>query len=153
LVRKSRWLILFWGLALTGFTQLLNLVRADIPILPLAFGMTTYTMGPLLGLLLCALVGRGSVRGLVIGSVISVLLVAVVRVDFWVLWIKAGLPFEGMAKLPTLAMNATGDGLTPVFCFAWAWPVTTAITFCCGYFMKKRDSSNAHPAPAKAPLG
>jgi solute:Na+ symporter, SSS family len=139
LVRKSRWLVLFWGLALTAFTQLLNLVRQDIPILPLAFGMTTYTMGPLLGLLLCALAGRGSVRGLVAGSVVSILLVAVVRVDFWVLWVKAGLPFEIMANLPTLEMNAAGDGLLPVYCYAWAWPVTTAITFCCGFLIPKRN--------------
>ena len=135
LMKKTRWLIIGWGIALTGFTQLLNLVREDIPILPLAFGMTTYTMGPLLGIMFCALAGRASVRGLVIGSAISVLLVTFVRIDFWVLWIKGGLPFQWLTGLPTLEMNSTGDGLASVLCYAWAWPVTTAVTFCCGYFM------------------
>ncbi len=135
LMKKTRWLIIGWGIALTGFTQLLNLVREDIPILPLAFGMTTYTMGPLLGIMFCALIGRASVRGLMIGSAISVLLVTFVRIDFWVLWIKGGLPFQWLTGLPTLELNSAGDGLASVLCYAWAWPVTTAITFCCGYFM------------------
>eukprot|EP00903_Cladosiphon_okamuranus_P003605 g3603.t1 len=134
LMRKTRWLIIGWGLTLTGFTQLLNMVREDIPILPLAFGMTTYTMGPLLAMLLCSLLGRGSVKGLAVGSAISVLLVMFVRVDLWVLWVKARLPFEWLASLPTLELNAAGDGVLPVYCYAWAWPVTTALTFCCGYF-------------------
>lgn len=135
LMSKTRWLIVGWGLALTGFTQLLNLVRDHIPILPLAFGMTTYTMGPLLGMMFCALLGRASVRGLVIGSAISIFLVTLVRIDLWVLWIKAGLPFKALANLPTLDLNAAGDGLEAVYCYAWAWPITTAITFCCGYFL------------------
>ena len=135
LMRKTRILIIGWGVALTGFTLLLNLVREDIPILPLAFGMTTYTMGPLLGIMFCALLGRASIRGLVIGSAVSILLVTFVRIDLWVLWIKVGLPFHWLAQLPTLEMNAAGDGVASVFCYAWAWPVTTAITFCCGYFL------------------
>lgn len=134
LMRKTRFLIIGWGLALTGFTQLLNLVREHIPILPLAFGMTTYTMGPLLGMMFCALIGRASVRGLIVGSAISIFLVTLVRIDLWILWIKAGLPFEALANLPTLDLNAAGNGLEAVYCYVWAWPVTTAITFCCGYF-------------------
>ncbi len=138
LMGKTRFLVIFWGLVLTGFTQMLNLVREDIPILPLAFGMTTYTMGPLLGMMLCALVGRGSVRGLFIGSALSILLVMFIRIDVWVLWIKAGLPWTWLSALPTLQMNAAGDGLSPVFCFAWAWPVTTVITFACGYWFARK---------------
>lgn len=134
LVQKSRYLVIGWGLALTAFTLLLNFVREDIPILPLAFGMTAYTMGPLLGLLLCALVGRASIIGLSVGTVVSILLVVFVRIDFWVLWIKTGLPFEALAMLPTLNLNAAGTSLEPVYSFVWAWPITTVITFCCGYF-------------------
>jgi len=134
LMKKTRWLVIGWGLALTGFTQMLNLVREDIPILPLAFGMTTYTMGPLLGMMFCALLGRASVKGLLVGSLLSVLLVMLVRIDLWVLWIKTGMPWSWLVTLPTLEMNDTGTGVASVFCYAWAWPVTTAITFCCGYF-------------------
>lgn len=135
LLKKSRYLVIFWGLVLTGFTLLLNLVREGIPILPLAFGMTAYTMGPLLALMLCALAGRGSIRGLVIGSVISIALVVFIRIDLWVLWIKAGLPFHWLANLPTYELNNAGDGILSIYTFAWAWPITTAITFCCGYFL------------------
>lgn len=141
LVRKSRQLVIFWGLTLTGFTLLLNLAREGIPILPLAFGMTTYTMGPLLGLLLCSLAGRGSMRGLAVGSAISILFVMFLRIDVWVLWIKMGLPFQWLASLPTLELNAAGDGLLPVFCYAWAWPITTFITFGCGYFFAAPHAS------------
>lgn len=143
LMRKSRYLVIGWGLALTGFTLLLNLVREDIPILPLAFGMTAYTMGPLLGLLLCALIGRASIIGLSVGTALSILLVVFVRIDFWVLWIKAGLPFEALAALPTLDLNAAGTGLVPVYSFVWAWPITTVITFCCGYFSASSSMPHA----------
>lgn len=143
LMRKTRMLIIGWGVALTGFTLLLNFVREGIPILPLAFGMTTYTMGPLLGMMFCALAGRGSLRGLIIGSAVSVLLVTLIRIDLWVLWIKAGLPFKWLAELPTLNLNAAGDGLASVYCYAWAWPVTTLITFCCGYFLASGNHRKA----------
>lgn len=143
LVRKSRILVIVWGLVLTGFTLMLNLVREDIPIIPLAFGMTTYTMGPLLGLMLCALLGRGSIRGLMVGCLMSILLVMFVRIDMWIIWIKAGLPWDWLLQVPTLQANAAGDGLDSVYCFAWAWPVTTAITFCCGYFSSFYDKDKA----------
>lgn len=133
LLNKSRLLVVAWGLGLTGFTLLLNLVREGIPIVPLAFGMTAYTMGPLLGMMFCALTGRGSARGLVIGSIISVVLVLFLRVDFWVLWIKVGLPFEWLAALPTLALNDDASSLVPVYSFVWAWPVTAILTFAIGY--------------------
>lgn len=133
LLRKSRWLVIVWGLLLTGFTELLNVAREGIPIVPLAFGMTTYTMGPLLGLMLCAIVGRASLRGLAIGTAGSLLLVALVRVDAWVLWVKAGLPWHWLAKLPTLAIKEDGSGVESVFAYPWAWPVTTALTFLCGW--------------------
>lgn len=144
LMVRTRVLVVGWGLVLTGFTLMLNLIREDIPILPLAFGMTTYTMGPLLGMMLCALIGRASVRGLFFGSLLSVLLVMLVRVDLWVLWIKLGLPWKWLAAFPTLEVNAAGDGLQSVFCYAWAWPVTTVLTFCCGYFAgRKRGGQQA----------
>lgn len=139
LMRKTRMLVIGWGLALTGFTQMLNLIRENIPILPLAFGMTTYTMGPLLGMLLSALLGRASVKGLLVGSLLSVFLVMFVRIDLWVLWIKIGLPWDWLLNFPTLQANAAGDGVASVFCYAWAWPVTTAITFCCGYLPTVRE--------------
>lgn len=146
LLRKSRMLVIGWGLGLTGFTQLLNLVREGIPIVPLAFGMTAYTMGPLLGMMFCALAGRGSARGLAIGSALSIIAVLFVRVDFWVLWVKFGLPFHWLAELPTLALNADGSGLIPVYSFVWAWPLTAMLTFACGSWIRGgKHSADARP--------
>ena len=91
LLRRSRWLVIIWGLILTAFTFLLNEVREDVPILSLAFGMTSYTVGPMLAIFLCAMWGKGRVRGLVIGATISFILVLFVRTDIWELVMKAGL--------------------------------------------------------------
>ncbi|MGJ8633561.1 MAG: sodium:solute symporter family transporter [Luteolibacter sp.] len=135
LIVKTRWLIIGWGVALTCFTLLLNVAREGIPILGLAFGMTAYTMGPLLGLMFCALTGRASIRGLYTGCGVSLLLVALIRTDIWVLWIKAGGSFNWLAQLPTYRLNEAATGIESIYHFSWAWPLTTAITFCCGYFL------------------
>jgi Na+/proline symporter len=129
LMLRSRLLVVGWGLTLTAFTLLLAIAREDIPILPLAFGMTTYTVGPLLAIFLCAMIGRGSLRGLLIGSLISFVAVMFVQTDIWVLLIKAGfISAESLATLFTYELNASGDGVKSVFCFAWMWPLTCFIT-------------------------
>ena len=92
LIVKTRWLIIGWGCALTGFTLVLNVVREGIPILGLAFGMSACTMGPLLGLMFCALAGRGSIRGLMVGS---------------------GGSFQWLAHLPTYPLNEATDIFSP----------------------------------------
>ena len=53
LMRQSKQWVIIWGLILTAATGLMEIARSEggIPILPLAFGMTAYTMGPLLGML------------------------------------------------------------------------------------------------------
>lgn len=131
LVVKSRMLVVMWGVLLTGFTFLLYIARDGIPILPLAFGMTSYTVGPLLAMFLCALWNRGSWRGLVIGTICSIILVLFMRMDVWVLVAKAGLNIDWLLALPTYARNAAG-GIAPTVFTAWAWPVTTGLTLLCG---------------------
>ena len=102
LMFRSRFLVIFWGLALTGFTLLLSVAK-NIPILPLAFGMTTYTVGPMLGIFVCSILGKGTFRGLMIGSVISFLAVMCVQTDIWDLLIKMNLlDLQNLAFLPTL---------------------------------------------------
>ena len=136
---RSRLLVVGWGLTLTAFTLLLAIAREDIPILPLAFGMTTYTVGPLLAIFLCAMIGRGSLRGLLIGSLISFVAVMFVQTDIWVLLIKAGfISAESLATLFTYELNASGDGVKSVFCFAWMWPLTCLITLGSGLLVPDR---------------
>lgn len=148
MVRLSRILVLIWGLFLTSFTFVLNAVReqTDVNILPLAFGMTTYTVGPLLGMFLVALIGkgRGSVLGLVLGAIISFTLVIFVRSDVWILFMSDGLA-EWLAQLPTYDLVKTADGksIRTTFASAWMWPITTLLTAGLGFALGKRASSES----------
>lgn len=139
MVRESRRWVVIWGIGLTIFTYLIFYVKEHlgISILPLAFGMTAYTYGPLLGMFLCALLGRGSYRGLLWGSIVSFVLVAFVRMDLWVLLNKAGLSIDWLANLPTYHLDALGK-IVPNIGFVWMWPVTTIITFLAGYLSARR---------------
>jgi len=143
LVRLSRILVFVWGAFLTGFTFILYAVKekTDVNVLPLAFGMTTYTVGPLLGMFLVALLAkrRGSIKGLVIGAAISFLLVVFVRTDVWVLFMNNGLA-DFLAQLPTYEL--VGEEVKSVkstIASAWMWPITTIITIACGLLIGKRD--------------
>ncbi len=136
LVTKSRLLVIMWGVILTGCTFLLYIARDGIPILPLAFGMTSYTVGPLLAMFLCALWNRGTWRGLVVGTVISLTLVLFMRMDVWVLVAKAGANIDWLLALPTYARNAAG-GVSPTVFTAWAWPLTTIVTLLCGLLLPR----------------
>ncbi len=138
LVWKSRLLVIIWGIVLTLFTFLLYAASEGIPILPLAFGMTSYTVGPLLGLFLCSLWGIGSLRGAAVGCVISILLVLFMRTDVWVLWQKAGLPIDFLAFLPTYSLSPQGQLTANIFT-AWAWPVTTLLTLACAIAIPKKN--------------
>ncbi|MAS94196.1 MAG: hypothetical protein CMO55_13450 [Verrucomicrobiales bacterium] len=147
MVGVSRILVVVWGLLLTGFTFLLFAVkeRTNIPILPLAFGMTSYTVGPLLGMFLVALLGRGrgSIVGLVIGAVISFVLVVFVRTDVWVLFMNDSLA-DFLAQLPTYELvDGETKSVKSTISSAWMWPITTFITIGFGLlFAKKRDLGN-----------
>ncbi|MGA0900201.1 MAG: sodium:solute symporter family transporter [Luteolibacter sp.] len=139
LVRLSRMWVIIWGVFLTVFTLLMRWMKdeAQIPIIPLAFGMTAYTMGPLLGMFLCALIGKGTLRGLVVGSALSFLLVLFLRADVWILLHFAGMPYEWLDALPSYSVVGSGEGasLDTLVGFHWAWPMTTAITFLCGRYL------------------
>ena len=159
LLRQSRIWVVVWGLVLTGFTLLMRLAKeeAGIPILPLAFGMTSYTMGPLLAMFVCALLGRGSYRGLLIGSIVSFVAVIFIRTDVWVLLHAVGMSYDWLVALPTYApeivtMNdtETGEllsveiiGIKSVVGFFWAWPATAIVTFLFGVLIPPRRVPNA----------
>ena len=91
---------------------------------------------------LCALVGRGSFRGLVLGSVLSFIAVLFIRNDVWVLLhtfeldlfgksLGFRMPYEWLAALPMYFIEGEGDAqaLRTTVGFYWAWPLTTAVTF------------------------
>jgi len=143
LMLRSRLLVIFWGLALTGFTLLLSVAK-NIPILPLAFGMTTYTVGPMLGIFICSILGKGTFRGLMIGAVISFFAVMCVQTDIWDLLIKMKfLDLQNLDFLPTLEIDEINGSLNSKFLFAWMWPITFLITMTFGlFFPEKRNSQS-----------
>ncbi|SHJ26501.1 Na+/proline symporter [Rubritalea squalenifaciens DSM 18772] len=138
LVHKSRMLVVMWGILLTAFTLLLVIAAQGIPVVPLAFGMTAYTMGPLLALFLCSLMGKGSLRGLIIGAVVSFMVTMFGRMDIWVLVKKAGVSIDWLLSLPTYRMTSGGE-LEAAFCFAWFWPLTTVITITFGLLVPRKQ--------------
>jgi SSS family transporter len=133
LVKASRRWVIIWGVGLTAFTLLMEYVqrRLEVPVLPLAFGMTTYTMGPLLGMFLCALLGKGSFRGILIGAIISFLLTMFIRMDIWVLLDKANGGVDWLGMLPTYELVSPGK-VKPLIASMWMWPIGTLITLGCG---------------------
>ena len=142
LMNRSRFLVVIWGIVLTGFTLLLS-VAQNIPILPLAFGMTTYTVGPMLGIFVCSILGKGSFRGLMIGCLISFLAVLFVQTDIWNLLIKMDLlTAANFQKFPTFEIDIVGNSLSSKVLFAWMWPLTFAITMACGLFFSNKRGSH-----------
>ena len=142
LMNRSRFLVVIWGIVLTGFTLLLS-VAQNIPILPLAFGMTTYTVGPMLGIFVCSILGKGSSRGLMIGCLISFLAVLFVQTDIWNLLIKMDLlTAANFQKFPTFEIDIVGNSLRSKILFAWMWPLTFAITMACGLFFSNKRGSH-----------
>ena len=142
LMNRSRFLVVIWGIVLTGFTLLLS-VAQNIPILPLAFGMTTYAVGPMLGIFVCSILGKGSFRGLMTGCLISFLAVLFVQTDIWNLLIKMDLlSAANFQKFPTFEIDIVGNSLKPKILFAWMWPLTFAITMACGLFFSNKRGSH-----------
>ncbi len=137
LVPKSKMLVIMWGVILTVFTLGLVVAAQGIPVLPLAFGMTAYTMGPMLAIFLCAMMGRGTVRGLALGVLVSFIMVMFVRMDVWVLVKKAGADISWLAHLPTYTIE--GGKIVPTFSFVWMWPITTIVTMVFGLMFGDRS--------------
>lgn len=137
MVKKSRIAVCIWGVVLTVAGLVLWWIHSkneDSDLIGLAFGMVAYTYGPLLGVLMAALLPwKSSTTGLVVGTVMSVLLVA---------WFRPEL----MIILDQLGMSGFADSLTssrPKLASEWFFPLNAAITYLCGfiggYFSKTKE--------------
>jgi solute:Na+ symporter, SSS family len=136
----SRLLVLFWGIALSAFAIQLNSLRGNVNVVNLAFGMISYTTGPMLGMFLAALfTPRARTAGLALGFALSFLLVAYIRPDFYQILIN----FEILSAKDAAEWNGIGEEkgkLKPILHSAWAWPVTVFITWGCGLLFAKKSS-------------
>ncbi|MGJ8643115.1 MAG: sodium:solute symporter family transporter [Luteolibacter sp.] len=126
MVKISRIAVLIWGILLTLAALLLWLIYSqneDSDLIGLAFGMVAYTYGPLLGVLLAALIPwRTSAAGLVVGTCCSVLLVAYFRPE-----LISILEIIKMKDLADLIINSR-----PKLASEWFFPLNAGVTLACG---------------------
>jgi Na+/proline symporter len=120
---QSRAAVVFWGVALVACAIGLQLIRGNLNLISLAFGMVTYTYGPLLGAFLLALSPvRKDIRGIWIGTILSILLT---------LWARPDL-YNLLASFGVLTIDQA-SAMRPSFTFAWLFPITCLLTLGCGY--------------------
>jgi len=135
LLRQSRLAIIAWGIALILTAILLQAIRGQINLISLAFGMVSYTYGPLLGAFLLALSNaKASVKGVAFGAILSIALVAVIRPDLY-----------NIASLLGLISPETAETIRPKINFAWAYPVTCLTTFASGLLFNPHSSRKNTP--------
>lgn len=135
MVKISRIAVLIWGGLLTLAALLLWIIyrqNEDSDLIGLAFGMVAYTYGPLLGVLLAALIPwRTSGVGLMVGTFLSVIFVAYFRPEL-------------ISILEIVNLNCLAEILIesrPKLTSEWFFPVNAGVTLTCGLiggFLKKR---------------
>jgi len=122
MVRRSRMMVVVWASVLSGFAILLAggySQNENKNLIDLAFGMVAYTYGPLLGILLAAILpGRRSLNGLIGGVIVSVLIVAWVRPE-----LRQLLASLGADDLAARLLESRPQIADP-----WFYPINTAVT-------------------------
>ena len=137
---NSRVLVLCWGIALSLFAIELDSLRGKVNVVVLAFGMVSYTTGPMLGMFLASLLSpRASAKGLSIGFVISFLLVAYLRPDIYQILLNFDLISLDQVEQWS-GLNVNNEKLSIKINTAWAWPVTVFITWGCGILFPKKKN-------------
>jgi Na+/proline symporter len=111
----SKVAVVAWGIGLSAFAVALDYMRGDINMVNLAFGMVSYTYGPMLGIFLLAIlpINRDG-RGVWLGVILSFLLVLYVRPDLYTI----------LTNLDVITA-AQAAAMKPNLHFAWLYPVTT----------------------------
>jgi len=122
MVFRSRVMIVVWAAILSGFAILMASGYQNNDnknLIDLAFGMVAYTYGPLLGVLLAAIIpGRRSLNGLIAGVCTSILVVAWVRPE-----LRQLLDSLGAHDLSKALLDSR-----PRLADPWFHPINAAIT-------------------------
>ena len=125
MVFRSRIAVVIWAVILSGVAILFagSYARGENKdLIALAFGVLAYTYGPLLGVLLSAiLLDRRALPGLYTGVALSICLVA---------WLRPELP----QVLNAMGLKDAANFLLesrPKITFAWFYPINAALTFAC----------------------
>ena len=138
-VKLSRALVVGWGIVLSAFAVALHHLRGDVNVVQLAFGMTSYTVGPMLGFFLAAyFTPRARLKGLALGFVLSFLLVLFLRTELYSALLNLDICSEGqIASLPHIEVK--GGKPSSSISSVWAWPVTVFLTWGCGLLFPKKE--------------
>ena len=115
----SRLLVLVWGVLLSAFAVELDSLRGKVNVVVLAFGMISYTTGPMLGISLPPSSLLGQALGLTFGFFLSFALVAYLRPDFYQILMNFDLIHLEDA-LAWSGLEARDGKLTPLIHTAWA---------------------------------
>ena len=122
MVRRSRIMVVVWASVLSGFAILMASgysQNENKNLIDLAFGMVAYTYGPLLGILLAAILpGRRSLNGLMAGVVVSILIVAWVRPE-----LRQLLASVGAENIATFLLESR-----PKIADPWFYPINVGVT-------------------------
>jgi hypothetical protein len=126
MVRLSRILVAVWAAILVGAALLLSLNYHADPndrdLIDLAFRMVAYVYGPLLGILILAIVPwPKSTAGIVTGAIFSMLGAAWALPDAYNL-------LQALGWLDA----ETAEKIKPDIHFAWLFPINAVITMVCG---------------------
>ena len=137
---NSRILVIFWGIALSLFAIELDSLRGKVNVVVLAFGMVSYTTGPMLGMFLASLLSpRASVKGLSIGFGLSFLLVAYIRPDIYQILLNFNLvSLNDIEQWSGVVVK--DEKLSIAINTAWAWPITVFITWGCGLLFPNKKN-------------
>jgi len=122
MVFRSRVAVVVWAIILTAFAIVLTgtYESGDSKnLINLAFGILTYTYGPLLGVLLAAIIpGSRNIQGLFLGVGLSILGVALIRPELPQLLHFIGFP----------GADGVLAKIRPAIAFPWLFPINAAIT-------------------------
>ena len=130
--------MLVWGILLAAFAVELDELRGKVNVVVLAFGMISYTTGPMLGMFLASLLTpRASAKGLALGFALSFALVAYLRPDFYQVLLNFDLISLDQVE-EWSGLNVNGEKLGITINTAWAWPVTVFLTWGCGLLFPRR---------------
>lgn len=131
-MRLSKLLVVGWGITLAVFSIGLDSLRGGINMVNLAFGMVSYTYGPLLGILILALLPKAP-RMIMVGA-------GVCAATCLTLWVRP--------ELSTLCVNlgwsAAADWWRPSLHYAWLYPLTCLLTVAIGLIGAQPRSRSQH---------
>jgi SSS family solute:Na+ symporter len=110
MLKVSRWFVIVWGVVLGATAWQFS--ASELDIVTLAFSMTTYTLGPMLGLFLLSIAAyRYHVAGIGYGVALSIVVVL----------------FINEPEVLNLIIGTSYD--SPLLAWPWLFPIGTAVCF------------------------